>query len=69
MLIRMIAWLAGTKGLETLFVAVRSHLPGVGLTDEVAKTPLVTILTENWLVWRGINKDSNGEKVSASRVK
>ena len=37
---RLVGW---HQGLETLFVAVRSHLPGVKLTDEVAKkTSLVT---------------------------
>jgi hypothetical protein len=32
--------------LETIFVAVRSHLPGVKLTDEVAKTLARDYLTE-----------------------
>jgi hypothetical protein len=40
---RMIGWLAF---LETVFVAVRSHLPGVKLTDEVAKDLARDYLTE-----------------------
>ena len=34
------------QGLETVFVAVRSHLPGVKLTDEVAKDLARDYLTE-----------------------
>ena len=34
------------QGLETVFVAVRSHLPGVKLTDEVAKNLARDYLTE-----------------------
>ena len=34
------------QGLEMVFVAVRSHLPGVKLTDEVAKNLARDYLTE-----------------------
>ena len=34
------------QGLETVFVAVRSHLPGVKLTDKVAKHLARDYLTE-----------------------
>ena len=34
------------QDLETVFVAVRSHLPGVKLTDEVAKNLARDYLTE-----------------------
>ena len=34
------------QGLETVFVAVRSHIPGVKLTDEVAKDFARDYLTE-----------------------
>ena len=34
------------QDLETVFVAVRSHLPGVKLTDEVAKDLARDYLTE-----------------------
>ena len=34
------------QGLETVFVAVRSHLPGVKLTDKVAKDLARDYLTE-----------------------
>jgi len=34
------------QGLETVFVAVRSHLPGVKLTDEIAKDLARGYLTE-----------------------
>jgi hypothetical protein len=47
---RTIAWLAS---LETLFVAVRSHLPGVRLTDEFAKD-LARDYLRRWIVRRGI---------------
>jgi hypothetical protein len=40
---RLVGW---HQGLETLFVAVRSHLPGVKLTDEVAKNLARDYLTE-----------------------
>src|ERR1700682_6146232 len=40
---RLVGW---HQGLETLFVAVRSHVPGVKLTDEVAKTLARDYLTE-----------------------
>jgi hypothetical protein len=34
------------QGLETVFVAVRSHLPGVRLTDQVAEDLARDYLTE-----------------------
>jgi hypothetical protein len=40
---RLVGW---HQGLETLFVAVRGHVPGVKLTDEVAKTLARDYLTE-----------------------
>ncbi len=40
---RLVGW---QQGLETLFVAVRSRLSGVKLTDEVAKTLACDYLTE-----------------------
>jgi hypothetical protein len=40
---RLVGW---HQGPETLFVAVRSHLPGVKLTDEIAKNLARDYLTE-----------------------
>ena len=40
---RLVGW---RQGLEILFVAVRSHRPGVTLTDEVAKNLARHHLTE-----------------------